>query len=104
MKARVKLVSLVLAGLIGFAAAGSFGSLPGDIIKVGGVALIVDKFGSQINKFVNNLTLNKNAGTTEATAVVPIISLGGGGYIGAAQVIGAKANVAKCRAVEPLAE
>ena len=99
MRARVKVVSLVLAGLIGFAAAGSFGSLPGDIIKVGGAALVVDKFGGQINKFINGLTLNKNLGTTQATAVVPILSLGGGGYIGAAQVIGAKANVDKCKAV-----
>ena len=71
----------------------------GDIVKVGGIAFVVDKFGDQINSFVNKLTANKNAGTTEATAVVPILSLGGGGYIGAAQVIGAKENVDKCKAV-----
>lgn len=71
----------------------------GDIIKVGGVAFIVDRFGSQINSFVNKITANKNAGTTEATKVVPILSLGGGGYIGAVQVIGAKDNVDKCKAV-----
>ncbi len=99
MKARVKLVSLVLVGLMGFAAAGSFAGLVGDIVKVGGVALVVDKFGGQINKFINGLTLNKNLGSTEATKVVPILSLGGGGYIGAVQVIGAQANVDKCKAV-----
>lgn len=71
----------------------------GDIIKVGGVAVIVDKFGGEINKFINTLTANKNAGSNEATNVVPIISLGSGGYIGAAQVIGAKENVEKTKAV-----
>lgn len=71
----------------------------GDIIKVGGVAFIVDKFGSQINDFVNKVTANKNAGTTEATNVVPILSLGSGGYIGAVQVIGSQENVDKCKAV-----
>ncbi|MHB9037505.1 MAG: hypothetical protein ACYC64_12635 [Armatimonadota bacterium] len=71
----------------------------GDIFKVGGVALVVDKFGEQINVFINKLTANKNLGSNEATAVVPILSLGGGGYIGAVQVIGSKANVAKCKAV-----
>jgi len=71
----------------------------GDIVKVGGVAVIVDKFGGEINKFINTLTANKNAGSNEATNVVPIISLGSGGYIGAAQVIGSKANVEKTKAV-----
>ena len=74
----------------------------GDIVKVGGVAFVVDKFGSQINDFVNKLTANKNLSSTEATDVVPIISLGGGGYIGAVQVIGSKENVAKCKAVVQL--
>lgn len=99
MSARVKIVALVAAVAVSLAAVGSYGSLLGDVAKVGGVAFIVDKFGSQINSFVNKLTLNKNVGTTEATAVVPILSLGGGGYIGAVQVIGTKANVAKCKAV-----
>jgi len=74
----------------------------GDIVKVGGVGFIVDKFGSQINEFVNKLTANNNLSSTEATDVVPILSLGGGGYIGAAQIIGAKENVAKCKAVVQL--
>lgn len=71
----------------------------GDIVKVGGVAFVVDRFGGQINKFINTLTANKNAGSDEATNVVPILSLGSGGYIGAVQVIGAKENVAKTKAV-----
>lgn len=71
----------------------------GDLVKVGGVGLIVDKFGDQIDKFINTVTANKDLGTTEATAVVPILSLGGGSYVGAVQVIGAKENVEKTKAV-----
>lgn len=71
----------------------------GDIVKVGGIAFVVDRFGDQINKFINTLTANKNVGSTEATDVVPILSLGGGGYIGAVQVIGARENVEKTKAV-----
>ena len=99
MSTRIKSLFLVAAILVSLTAAVSYGSLIGDAVKVGGVGLIVDKFGKQINSFVNKLTANKNLGTQQATAVVPIISLGGGGYIGAAQVMGTKANVAKCKAV-----
>ena len=99
MSTKVKRLLLVAAILVSLTAVVSYGSLIGDVAKVGGVGLIVDKFGKQINTFVNTLTANKNVGTNEATAVVPIISFGGGGYIGAAQVMGTKANVAKCKAV-----
>ena len=99
MSTRVKSLFLVAAILVSLTAAVSYGSLIGDVAKVGGVAFVVDKFGGQINSFVNKLTANKNVGTQQATAVVQIISLGGGSYIGAAQVMGTKANVAKCKAV-----
>jgi hypothetical protein len=99
MNTRAKRLFLVAAVIMSLTAIVSYGSLIGDVVKVGGVGLVVDKFGGQINSFVNKLTANKNVGTQQATAVVPIISLGGGGYIGAAQVMGTKANVAKCKAV-----
>ena len=99
-RTRMRFVTILLIGavLAGTTVATQAIKL-GDIVKVGGVAFIVDKFGSQINDFVNKITANKNAGTTEATAVVPILSLGGGGYIGAVQVIGAQENVDNCKAV-----
>lgn len=102
MSARIRLAlvtSVLVVALLFSSLVGTQALKIGDIIKVGGVAFIVDKFGGEINKFVNTITANKNAGTTEATAVVPILSLGGGGYIGAVQVIGAKDNVDKCKAV-----
>jgi hypothetical protein len=105
MSAQVKLT--ILAMLLVVALVASMGpvsqaGLLGDVVKVGGIGLVVDKFGPQINEFINKLTANKNLGTQEATAVVPIITLGSGGYIGAVQVIGTKENVAKCKAVVQL--
>ncbi|NLN79041.1 MAG: hypothetical protein GX141_09000 [Armatimonadetes bacterium] len=101
MSARIKLalIALCLAVAMMTMAVATHAALFGDIIKVGGIAVVVDKFGPQINDFVNKLTANKDLGTEEATAVVPILSIGGGSYIGAVQVIGAKENVEKCKAV-----
>jgi len=104
MSAQVKLtiVSLLLVIALVASISGTQAGLLGDIVKVGGIGVVVDKFGPQINDFINKLTANKNLGTEEATAVVPIITLGSGGYIGAVQVIGTKENVAKCKAVVQL--
>ena len=102
MSAKVKLTLLTLVLVAAFLCSSTVSTQAiklGDILKVGGVAFIVDKFGDQINSFVNTVTANKDAGTKEATKVVPIISFGGGGYIGAVQIIGAKKNVDKCKAV-----
>ena len=99
MNTRIKRLFLVAAVIVSLTAIVSYGSLIGDVVKVGGVGFVVDKFGGQINSFVNKLTANKNVGTQQATKVVPIITLGSGGYIGAAQVMGTKSNVAKCKAV-----
>jgi hypothetical protein len=99
MITRVKTLFLVATILVCLTSVVSYGGLIGDAVKVGGVAFVVDRFGGQINSFVNKLTANKNVGTQQATKVVPIISFGGGGYIGAAQVMGTKWNVAKCKAV-----
>ena len=99
MSTRVKSLILLAAILVSLTTAVSQGSLLGKVVKVGGVAFVVDKFGGQINSFVNKLTANKNVGTQQATKVVPIITFGSGGYVGAAQVMGTKQNVAKCKAV-----
>lgn len=99
MSKRFKSLFLAAALLGSLTATVSYGNLIGDVLKVGGVGLVVDKFGKQINGAVNSVTANKNVGTLQATKVVPIISLGAGGYIGAAQVMGTKQNVARCKAV-----
>ena len=46
--------------------------------------------------------MKKGAGTDYATKVVPILSVGGSGYIGAAQVVGPAEQIAKVEAVGQL--
>ena len=70
----------------------------GSVVKLGGMAYVVTQFGPQINKGINAVLSNKG-GLQEATKVVPILSVGQGGYVGAVQVVGAKKNVDKCQAV-----
>jgi hypothetical protein len=98
MKTRRKLIALLAALTVLVATAGYAGIL-GDIVKVGGIGYVVEKFGGQINDFVNKLTLNNKMESKQYTAVVPILTVGSGGYVGAAQVMGNKKNVQKCKAV-----
>jgi hypothetical protein len=71
----------------------------GDILKVGGISVLVDKFSGQLNGFINTLTFKHGASSDFATKVVPILSFGNGGYIGAAQVIGTQDLVDRTQAV-----
>jgi hypothetical protein len=74
-------------------------SIFGDILKVGGIGFLVDKFSSPLNNFINTLTAKHGASTDYATKVVPIVTLGSGGYIGAAQVTGPQELVDETEAV-----
>ncbi|HUV04095.1 MAG TPA: hypothetical protein VMX94_03190 [Armatimonadota bacterium] len=74
----------------------------GDILKGAGIVLLVDRFSDELNKFINELTLNKGVGVADRTKVVPIISIGQGGYVGAAQVSGPAHLVEKVKAVAQL--
>jgi len=71
----------------------------GDILKVGGIAIIVDKFAKPLNNFINTLTAKHGSGSDYATKVVPIITFGSGGYVGAAQVMGSQELVDQVEAV-----
>ena len=101
-----KLIAAMLAVSIGTA---SFGAvLPveaiglGGMIKGGAIGLVIDKYGSSINSFLNKLLNQKNLGTTYATKVVPIVSIGNGSRVGAAQVTGPTAEVGQVKAVAQL--
>jgi hypothetical protein len=74
----------------------------GSILKGGVIVLAVDKFGNDINKAINGIMGQKNLQVTQATKVVPILSLGDSGYIGAVQVAGPKLQVEKVKAVVQL--
>jgi len=88
---------MLLAGTLAYAPAARAGL--GDVLKGAGLVLLVDRFGDELNSFVNKLTLNKGVGVDDRTAVVPIISLGQGGYVGAAQVSGPAHLVERVKAV-----
>ncbi len=61
----------------------------GQILKIGGIALLIDKFGPDLNKAMNGLTKHKDSNKVK-TKVVTILSVGIGrsSAIGAAQIMG----------------
>lgn len=71
----------------------------GDILKGAGIVFLVDRFSDDLNSFINKLTLNKGVNVADKTKVVPILSVGQGGYAGAAQVSGPAELVEKVKAV-----
>lgn len=93
--------SVATVGVVGVQQAQAFnlGSLLGGVLKVGGVNFVIDKYAYSINGFLNNLLKQNNLSTTYSTKVVPIVSLGGGAHIGAAQVTGPSSEVERVEAV-----
>jgi hypothetical protein len=84
------------------ASALDLGGLLGGAVKLGGVLLVVDKFGDQINSFINKF-LDQNGCPLEGKSkVVPIIRVLGGAAVGAAQVVGPPRQVDKVQGVGEL--
>jgi hypothetical protein len=77
----------------------AFGDEIEKLLKIFGAGIVVEKFGKQINKAINTLLLNNKAEIKDATKVVPILSIGSGGHIGAAQVSGPEDKVEQVEAV-----
>lgn len=71
----------------------------GDVVKVYGIGMLVDRFAGPLNSFINKLTGNHNVATVSSTKVVPIVSFGRGTYIGAVQVTGPEDLVDEVKAV-----
>ncbi|TWH47358.1 hypothetical protein [Sporomusa sp. KB1] len=89
------LVSLLSVTAVPVSQAFSFG----DVFKVGGIGFLINKFSTPLNNFINTLTFKHGAGSDYATKVVPIVSAGNKGYIGAAQVTGSQELVDQTEAV-----
>lgn len=100
--AAVCLLSAMLGAGAGSVSAFSLGDVLGSVAKVGGVGVLVSKYGEKINSAINSVMMKEGVGTNYSTKVVPIVSLGKSGYIGAAQVIGDAAQVAQVEAVGQL--
>jgi hypothetical protein len=71
----------------------------GDLVKIFGIGWVVNRFGGQINDFINNSLKQHEAAIEGHTKVVPIIRVGHGTAVGAAQVMGPKVQVDKVQAV-----
>lgn len=89
-------------GITSQVSAFNLGSFLGGVVKVGGIGFLVNKYGDSVNSAINSLMMKEGVGTNYATKVVPIVSIGDSGYIGAAQVIGDANQVAKVKAVGQL--
>ena len=97
--AAVLTAAMLSAGIFNSASAFNLGTILGGAVKIGGIGVVVDKYSSELNNVINSLMRKNGADTTYATKVVPIISLGNSGYIGAAQVIGDADQVEQVQAV-----
>jgi hypothetical protein len=95
---RTILITTVLSGILSTLAYAQLGK----ILKGGAIALVVDRFGPQINQGINKLTGARNLSPGQATKVVPILSIGSGSYLGAVQVTGAERDLEKVKAVAQL--
>ncbi len=73
-----------------------------DLIGVVGGGFLVSAIAGPANDFINTITFNQKIGVTETTKVVPIVSIGSGTAIGAAQVAGPKEAVDRTKAVAQL--
>ncbi|MBW3624446.1 MAG: hypothetical protein KY468_13655 [Armatimonadetes bacterium] len=99
-KLHTKWVGMGMAATLALGALGAARAVDiGDAIKVFGIGWAVRQFGGQINGFLNTTLAQRNARIAESTKVVPIISLGNGGHIGAAQVMGPQAQLRRVQAV-----
>ncbi len=67
--------------------------------KVLGISGLVRAFARPLNRFVNDLLLNKQVENRQSTKVVPIISFGERKAIGAAQVSGSDEALIRVRSV-----
>lgn len=78
------------------------GSGIANLIKVFGMAWVVDNFSGRINRAINGALRQHQAQVEGATKVVPIVRVGvhsGGAAVGAAQVMGPAQQVEQVEAV-----
>lgn len=101
-KSKIAVVILAVLLLTAFTVPAAQAISLWDIVKVGGIGLVVDRFAPQLNSFINTLMAQHKASPEFATKVVPILTvgiLGNKGFIGAAQVMGPQNLVDQVQAV-----
>lgn len=101
----VIVVGLLVAFSLGLASAPqpaqalSLGGAFGDLVKIFGIGWVVKHFSGDINDFINKALKQREAAIEGHTKVVPILRVGTGTAVGAAQVMGPKVQVDKVQAV-----
>lgn len=78
------------------------GGALGKVLKIGGIGFIVKQFGNDIDRFINKVLHQRDIQHQGMTKVVPILRLGAGTAVGAAQVVGPAEQVKKVQAVAEL--
>ena len=102
MKIQTSKTALVLAGGLLFGAGAASAQLD-QILKIGGVQLIVSQFGGSINSILNRVTGQNNLNDPNSvTKIVSVLSAGSRGAIGIVQVSGPREQVDKVKAVAQL--
>jgi hypothetical protein len=87
---------LALCAVCGAALALNLGEA---VLKTVTVGVVVNAIARPADKAINTLTLNRKVPAGASTKVVPVLSLGEKGYVGAAQVAGSQSLVDKTKAV-----
>lgn len=77
----------------------SLGGAFGDLVKIFGIGWVVKQYGTQIDSFINKALAEREAAIQGWTKVVPIVKVGTGKAVGAAQVMGPREQVEKVQAV-----
>ncbi len=78
------------------------GGTLGDLVKIFGIGWVVNQFSGEIDSFINSALAQREARIDGATKVVPILSVGTGTTIGAAQVQGERSEIRRVDAVTQL--
>lgn len=98
MKRTLMALALGAVFTAGAAAAGA-DSILQKLLPATAGGYLVTAIAKPLNGFINSLMDAKGVGNREGTKVVPILTLGSGTYLGAAQIVGPQAAVNHTQAV-----
>ena len=99
MKGKKWIVGALIAGFVlGNGVATAQAGILDKVIKGGAIGYVVDATAGPLNDGINTVTAKYGVSTTDATKVVPIISVGDGSRAGAAQVSGPQSKVDQVKA------
>lgn len=99
MKRTFTSAALAVALLVGAIGGASAESILQKVLPVVAGGYAVMAVAKPLNSFINNLMASNGVANRDHTKVVPILTLGGSQYIGAAQVSGPSYNVNRVLAV-----